>query len=580
MKRIKRLDQETISRISAGEVILRPSNVVKELIENSIDASANFIEVEIKKGGKEYIRVTDNGTGIDKDDLPLTIERYTTSKLEKIDDLDSLTTLGFRGEALASIAAVSELTIITTRNGMSYKLEVIDSNKYNIVPAAAPDGTTVIVKNIFYNIPVRKKFLKTDQTETLSIVDIFLRYVLSFPNIHFRLIVNEKINQEYFSQSDYVPRIISALGENSNLDMLRYESTQDGISINIIGSNYTETRSDYKSIYTFVNKRFVNDRLLKKAIIESYEKILPPQRYPITVLFLKINPDEVDVNIHPHKTEIRFKDPNRVYRSVLKQITDFVSRLKPANQIDYLSSTNIQNSSNSSISNIRETWNINNYGTSKRHDKKPSFLNIPESSDIFEKSGYFSSLEILGQFQDRFIILASNNSLVIIDQHAAQERILYNKIITDSLKKRQITQRLLIPINIELSPVEVEKLRLFIDDFKDIGFEIDIFGERNAIIKGIPVSLNSDFSGKTFIDILDDADEEIHNLERESIIQEIAARTACHSSVRGRKRLNDIEIRRLLIDMDKTDFSIACPHGRPVFFEISSSEIETRFLRK
>lgn len=580
MNRIKKLDYDTISRICAGEVILRPSNVIKELIENSIDASSDFIEVEIRKGGKEYIRVTDNGVGIMREDLSLAVERFTTSKLKRIDDLERLTTLGFRGEALASIAAVSKLTIITSKSGRAYKMEVIDHQRSKIIDTAAPDGTTVIVQDLFYNIPVRRKFLKTEQTETLAILEVFTRYVLSCPHIHFRLIINSRINQEHFAQKDHLPRVISVLGENNMTNMLKQEASSDSIDTIFIGSNFNFSKSNQKYIYTFVNSRFVNDRMLKRAIMEAYSRILPPQRYPVAVLFLSISPSEVDINVHPQKIEIRFRDPLMVYRTILQQITEFTIKLRPTGEIDKTEQIPLSDPDRQRIINIRENTTFSDY--QKRPDQlsKQYTSGLPDSNNIFREEGYFSSLEILGQFQDRFIILKSRQSIVIVDQHAAQERILYNKIIKNMQNRSTAIQRLLIPLNIELNPIEMARLRLLINEMSRIGFEIEIFGEHNAIIKGIPSAITGGFSEKTFIDILNWSDDESFRLGTDVIIEEIAARTACHASIRGSHRLNDIETRRLLVEMDKTDLSIVCPHGRPVFFEISTEEIEKRFMRK
>lgn len=580
VNRINKLDQATISRICAGEVILRPSNVIKELIENSIDASSKFIEVEVRKGGKEYIRVTDNGVGITREDLPLAVERFATSKLKRIDDLERLTTLGFRGEALASIAAVSKLTIITSNSGRAYKMEIIDHQRSRIIDTAAPDGTTVIVQDLFYNVPVRRKFLKTDQTEILSILEVFTRYVLSCPQIHFRLIINSRINQEYFAQKDYLPRVISVLGDNNTISMLKQEAPSDSMGTIFIGSNFNFSKSDQKYIYTFVNNRFVNDRMLKKAIMEAYSRILPPQRYPVAVLFLNISPSEVDINVHPQKTEIRFRDPPTVYRTILQQITEFTIKLKPTGEIDNTEQIQLSEPDRQKMMNVRENTTFSGYQRRPDHLSKQYSRELPDSNNIFREEGYFSSLEILGQFQDRFIILKSRESIVIVDQHAAQERILYNKIIKNIQNRATSIQRLLIPLNIELNPLEMSRLRLLIDEMSRIGFEIEIFGEHNAIVKGIPSAIIGGFSEKTFIDILNWSDEELYRLDTDVIIREIASRTACHASIRGGHRLNDIEIRRLLIEMDKTDLSIACPHGRPVFFEVSSEEIEKRFMRK
>lgn len=575
MNKIIRLDEETISKISAGEVIIRPSNAVKELIENSIDANADYIEVEISKGGKELIRVTDNGCGIGKDDLPYTIERFATSKIKNIEDLNRIQTMGFRGEALASIAAVAKLNIISSEGKEAFKMEVENSTINSITETAAPKGTTIIIKDLFFNIPVRKKFLKTDSTELLAITDTFLRYVIAHPKIHFKLLSSKRILQEYFAQKEYITRILSVFKEYSQENMREFEVNRNYLSLRFIGSTQSISKPDQREIYTYVNNRFVNDRLLKRAIIDAYSNILPPMRYPAAVLFLTINPEEIDVNVHPQKTEIRFKDPNRVYAEVLQSIKENI-----ATQSFNMNIPISFNGSNDSISTIKESsQKFFNYDSISKPNKSYHSTEN-DTPNIFNETGYFSSMRIVGQFQERFIILESNNSIVLLDQHAAQERILYNNIIKGIKEDHPISQRMLIPLTIELNPSQILRLRLFLEKLNKLGFEIEIFQENTAVVKGIPTALTMDFNEEIFINIVDSLNEETGRLSEEMILFEIAASTACHASVRGKRPLNEIEIKRLLIDMDKTDFSIACPHGRPVYFEITIDEIEKRFERK
>jgi len=575
MSIIRRLDNETVSKISAGEVILRPSNVVKELIENSIDAGSTFIEIELKSGGKEMIRVSDNGCGISKEDLPLAIERYTTSKISKIDDLDKTVSLGFRGEALASIAAVSRMTIVSSNGESANLMEVEDSKIQSLKATAAPKGTTIMVRDLFYNLPVRKKFLKTDKTELASIIDVFLRYVIAFNQIHFKLISSNRVIQEYFPQQNQLTRILSVFIEYKEGDIVEFKDADN--HLRLFGSNFNIFRSDYRSIYTYVNNRFVNDRLLRRTITDAYSNILPPQKYPSCVLFLDIDPREVDINIHPQKTEIRFKDPNRVFSQVSHLLKQFVSRLSPKGTSPTNESIAIEQDRREPIYGLSEsTPGYNAYSNPGHHT--PSFLD--KGGDIFESAGFFSSLNILGSLEDRFIVLSGHHSLILIDQHAAQERILYNDIIKNSKSGKGITQRLLIPMNIDINPLLLKRIELFSSKLERLGFDIEIFGNNSVIIKGIPVSLTYGFSEKEFIDIISNLDEDIGKLEEDDIIKEIAATTACHASVRGHRRLNEMEIRRLLLDMDKADFSTACPHGRPVFFEITIDEIEKRLDRK
>ncbi|MCX7958990.1 MAG: DNA mismatch repair endonuclease MutL [Deltaproteobacteria bacterium] len=576
-RRIEKLDEETISKISAGEVILRPSNAVKELIENSIDADADFIELEILKGGKELIRVTDNGCGINREDLPLTIERFATSKIRKIEDLSSTLTMGFRGEALASIAAVSRMTIISSDGNQGYKMEVENSQITSITETASAKGTTVIIKDLFYNIPVRRKFLKTDQTEMIAVTDVFMRYVISNPGIHFRFLSSKRLLEEYFVQKDYLLRILSAFRECPREEMNEYYRKTDYISLRFICSSRNFSRNDNRYIYTFVNNRYVNDRLLKKAITDAYSNILPPQKYPAAVLLLNIDPGETDINIHPQKTEIRFRDTTRVYTEVFSAVSGIIKTRSYNFPAD--SSLNYNYTLQPNISHLKEKTE-NRYNPESDNLKNGSTYIVNKPENIFQESGFFSSLKILTQLGERFIVLSSDNSIVIIDQHAAQERILYNNIMKCIKEKKPHIQRMLIPVTVEMSPSLAERLRLFLPELGRTGFEIEIFSENTAVIKGIPVALSSDFSEDIFINIISSIDEEAGKDGTDAMLSEIAAKTACHASVRGRKTLTELEIRRLLVDMDKTDFSVACPHGRPVYFELKTDEIEKRLERR
>ncbi|MGB9600773.1 MAG: DNA mismatch repair endonuclease MutL, partial [Myxococcota bacterium] len=536
-----RLDKETISKISAGEVIIRPSNAVKELIENSIDAGADYIEIEIIKGGKELIRVTDNGCGIERDDLPLTIERFATSKIKKIEDLNNTYTMGFRGEALASIAAVARLSIVSSTGTEAYLMEVENSEIKSIKETAAPKGTTVTIKDLFYNLPVRKKFLKTDSTEMLSITDTFIRYVIAHPKIHFKLLSSKRILQEYFSQKDFLTRILSVFREYSEENIREFDAIGNYISLKFIGSTHSLSIPDQRGIYTYVNNRFVNDRLLKRAIIEAYSNILPTMRYPVAVLFLRIDPKEIDVNVHPQKTEIRFRDTNRVYSEVLNILKDNIKT--QSFNINIPSTMPV--TANSLLKISESSNNFTNYNSTQRSEKR-YFNTETQTQNIFVESGYFSSLRIIGQFKDRFIILEGKDSLILIDQHAAQERILYNNIINGVHNKGSITQRMLIPLTIELNPSQIMRVRIFMEQLIHIGFEIEIFQENTAIVKGIPVALTTDFNEEIFINIVNSLNEDFTRLNNEMILSEIAATTACHASVRGKKTLSEIEIKRLL----------------------------------
>ncbi|MCX7945089.1 MAG: DNA mismatch repair endonuclease MutL [Deltaproteobacteria bacterium] len=574
--KIIRLDENTISKISAGEVILRPSNVVKELIENSIDAESTFIELEIKKGGKEFIRVSDNGHGITKEDLPLSIERFTTSKIKRIDDLSRVTTMGFRGEALASIAAVSRLTIISSDGKEAYKMEVENSKVKLVTEIGASKGTTVIVYDLFYNLPVRKKFLRTDSTELASISDTFLRYVISHPNIHFKMLSNNRILEEHFPQKEHLFRVLSTFKDCPKDEMHELNIKSNYLTIKLIGSLKNYSRNDNKYIYTYVNGRFINDRVLKKAIVDAYSNILPPQKYPAVVLLVEIDPREIDINIHPQKTEIRFKDPNLVYNEIYNTL------------LSVLNTQSFHINKNQNLGTIKMQGNILTLGEKSElyHNKT---LEIYQTNDnkrmakvenMFKSIGFFSSLQLLGQLANRFIVLGSQNSLIIVDQHAAQERILYNNLMKNAMREKPLIQRMLLPISVKMNTALIERLKLALPTLNKLGFDIEIFSDNTAIIKGIPALINLPFSDEVFLRIISSIDEEIGKLDTEEVISEVVAKTACHTSIRGQKTLNEIEIRRLLIDMDNTDFSIACPHGRPVYIEIKIDEIEKRLERR
>jgi DNA mismatch repair protein MutL len=576
------LPEHIAQTIAAGEVIERPASVVKELVENAIDAGSLEIIVELKTGGLQLIRVYDNGEGIDREDVPLALQRYATSKIKKTEDLYTIHTLGFRGEALPSIASVSKMTIKTrVPNTISGTKAVCEGGEIKgISEVGCPLGTEVEVQNIFYNIPVKRKFLKSIRSELRYCLNHFLRLSLSHPSITFKFIHDGRMLYEHLKTESPLVRIEAILGREV-VDHLRRCEFDDG-EIRILGftSLPSIVKGNTDGIYLYVNRRFVKDRMIYKAIIETYRHILPAGKFPVVILFITIPPFAVDVNIHPTKAEVKFRDPERIFRAVAET-------LRSIHEGKALSAEVVPKGGQGDVA----------YGQPLQESflsVTPSFAYPPltgghegETAPIVREEGRVewrveakSPFRILGQVQGTFILCEGEKGVIFIDQHAAHERILFNRYKNQYETKSIVSEKFLMPVPIELSTEESFILDSHLEEFQSMGFEIDPIGEKVYAIRSKPSSVDQKDPKTTVREILD----ELSFLKREGkgaeAIDTILITLACHSAIRGNFVLRREEMEELVNILHPFDLSATCPHGRPIFFQLPLDELNKQFKRK
>ena len=573
---------ESISQIiAAGEVIERPASVVKELMENAIDAGSSEITVELKAGGLQLIRVGDSGEGMDREDVPLAFQRYATSKIKKTEDLYAIHTLGFRGEALPSISQVSKMTLQTrTPHSISGTKVICEGGEIkSIAEIGCPTGTEVEVKNLFYNIPVKRKFLKSIRSELRYALNHFLRLSLSHPTISFTFIHDGRPLHEYLKTEALLVRIEAIFGKEIYRH-LRPIGFEDGeIRISGFSSLPSFSKRNAEGIYFYVNQRFIKDRMIYKAILDAYRHILPSNQFPVVILFITLPPSAVDVNVHPTKAEVKFKDPEKIYRAVLAAIRIVQEEDSPWSE-------------EMAPPGERREWIPQKRGY-------PSFfvqenLSFPSSLTGGKEEGILTVQEgglqwkaekkwpctILGQIRGTYILCEGEGNLIFIDQHAAHERILFEKFKKEYETRSIVSEKLLIPILIELSVEESYLLEFTGEALKAIGFEIEQVGEKLFAIRSLPSFIDQKDPKEIVRGILD----ELSFLEKqgkgEETIHTLLVTLACHSAIRGNFMLRKEEMDKLVEDLISFHPAMTCPHGRPIFFVLPLDELKKQFKRK
>jgi DNA mismatch repair protein MutL len=576
--KIQVLSREMASRIAAGEVVERPASVVKELLENSIDAAATEITISIEKSGTSLIRVSDDGEGMAPEDVPLALERHATSKLHCDEDLFRISTLGFRGEALPSIASVSRFEITSRQAGYdsAYRLRVDGGNKTSAQIAAAATGTTIELRDLFYNVPARRKFLKSLPTEFSHVCDIVNRLALAYPKIHFRLEHNGKTLIDFVAVRELHERLNQVLGREV-ADFLRpFEYTQGFISVTGYLSSAPTAFPNSRHLMTFVNRRYVRDKILTHAVLHGYETLLMKGQYPAVVLLLDIPYDEVDVNVHPAKYEVRFRRQSDVHDTVARAIRQALrvdAKQPSARGIvpwrqDYSAMEAV----------LPYSTSVSAFGQSLVSEPSREVFLVPNQSNQV-RSGFFSSLSVLGQILGCYLVCSSAQGLALIDQHAAHERVAFERLRKQMRAHAVERQTLLLHQTIELSAGEMMLLEKQLDVLERYGFTLEPFGPSSYAITAMPALLpEGDYRPVVRQMVAELA--EIDQSERLSQhLEERLATIACHSVIRANRQLEMHEIRALLRDLDDTDFATQCPHGRPVLLEFSREELERMFKR-
>lgn len=606
---IRILPNNLVNQIAAGEVIERPASVVKELVENSIDAGATSIEVTLVDGGKSLIVVSDNGRGIDKDELPVAVERHATSKLPD-DNLFNINFLGFRGEALPSISSVSRMTIVSRREGAenAWKIEVNGGEKSEIMPAAHPQGTRIEVCDLFYSAPARLKFLKTTPSETAQCVDILNRIALANPTISFYLsdenrkkVTLNACQGELFDAR--LKRLADVMGREFSENSLLINAHRENLTITGYVSLPTLNKSNSLYQYLFVNNRPVRDKLLLGAIKGAYQDVLAHNRYPMAALYFDIDPAYVDVNVHPAKAEVRFYD-NSLVRGLLVSAVRQALTLgdhRSANNLDLAGFVhdNIPGFGENEVAVLQEHkpggGNVPAFrplmSQPRRQAELPELerkvfsVKVDESCPAVSAAGNSGEVGPLGlakaQFHDTYIISQTEDSIVIIDQHASHERIVMENLKASLLAENKVaTQILLIPEIVDLSLSEKTRLIEAAEELQKLGLSVEEFGSTAVIVREIPALLG-DCDIKALIrDLAGEMAEWGKGFSLTDKLHTICATIACHGSVRAGRRLNIDEMNRLLRDMERTEHSGQCNHGRPTYVELKLKDIEKLFERR
>lgn len=593
-QRIKILPENLTNKIAAGEVVERPASVVKELVENALDAGCADVVVEIESGGRRLIKVSDDGCGMTREDALLALERHATSKIASDQDLFTLSTLGFRGEALPSIASVSRFTLASRERGNIEGTEVyVEGGRIKEVKACGmAEGTFVEVRNLFFNTPARLKFMKSVDTEAGHVGELLARLAISRPEVRFTYIHDGKTVFRALS-GDLRSRAAALLGATLSRDLFPLEFAQGGITVKGLVARPECNRAAASHLYTYINGRFIRDRVVQHAILQSYRNFLERGRYPVVVLFIDLPAGEVDVNVHPTKHEVRFREQAKVHdaiQSALESVLRATPWLHPLRNAAPLL-PKVQTAVSPAAERVAEVREALDRYAPPLQSLQPCsspFHAAPTGREGMaamkplaqgEAAGFFSGLAVIGQFNAAYILCEEAGDLIMIDQHAAHERVAFERLKAQFASGAVESQGLLFPEPLELSFSETAVLKENAAAIARLGFELEPFGGATWLLKALPRLIAATGYLRTLRDILEELGSLGNTRTFEDIRDDILTKIACHSVVRGAHPLTRQEISALLALMDVTDFASNCPHGRPVFRKITLGEIERMFKR-
>jgi DNA mismatch repair protein MutL len=658
MGHIRVLSDQVANQIAAGEVVERPASVVKELLENSLDAGAQHIRIDVEAGGRKLIRITDDGCGMVRDDALLAFERHATSKIHSSDDLLSLATLGFRGEALPSIASVARvhLTTRSAEESLGTEMEIAGGRILRVADCGIPAGTTLTIRDLFFNTPARKKFLRAEQTELSHIAGLVTHYALAHPGKHFELHsathallqappvrhASERIFQIFGRQ--VLDQLLQVAAE-TNFERVGipppppwkrepdWEPAAPGpLRLHGFASRPELQKLNRNSIYVFVNQRLIRDRLILHALTEAYRNIIPPTSYPVVLLFLEMPPEEVDVNVHPAKTEVRFRQQGFVHDFVRDAVRNCLIKTRPAasfltalnhhavntptlmldvsplpgeaapaeNAVVEIGSQHYVAASDSSVTG--ETENPVPIEAMEESEPLPvgeddverfalqptasepsaralPFLPAEPETDTAPSLHGLASLRPLGQLEDSFILAVNAEGLWIVDQHVAHERVLFENLLRERSVEQVQRQRLLMPVLIDLKPDQMPLFAAIAAELERNGFEAEPFGPRTLAVKATPVGLMGRELERTLIEVLEQTERETQAQNLETLRLRIAASIACHAAIKIHTPLEMVKMEWLLTELAKTEHPTSCPHGRPIVLRYSLKEIQRAFQR-
>jgi DNA mismatch repair protein MutL len=650
MGKIHVLSEAVANKIAAGEVVERPASVVKELLENALDAGATRIRIQVEAGGKKLIQITDNGSGMVRDDALLAFERHATSKLKNAEDLLSVATLGFRGEALPSIASVSRLRLETCapEEASGTVIEINGGKIFKVEEAGLPVGTSITIRDLFFNTPARKKFLKAESTELSHIASLVTHYALAHPDKHIELHsatnamlvappvpgLGERVYQVFGKEvlDQLIPIValqpLERIGlphpppwRRTDEDELPKEPGE--VRIHGFVSKPEIQKLNRNSIYIFVNGRLIRDRLVQHAITEAYRNILPPTVYPVVLLFLEMPSAEVDVNVHPSKTEVRFRQQTIVHDFVRDSIRAALMKARPVPQ--FISEIHAHPTASPSLTpgartagEVSGAWRslyepANARGFSLQAPVPPpvterfqfqggiaveanAALSLARAAEVVPDNGCtpatpdepaipsqlapsLASLKPLGQIRESFILAVNHEGLWIIDQHVAHERVLFERILKQRAAKGVESQRLLMPLILELTPAQLAVFAEISDELAKNGFEVEPFGTRSVAVKIAPAGIDASQVERMLHELLEHLSREDQRVDLEAVRTRIAASIACHAAIKVNMPLEQNKMEWLLAELAKTDFPTNCPHGRPIVLRYSMQDIQKAFKR-
>ena len=647
MGKIKELRQDIIEQIAAGEVVEDPSSVVKELVENSIDAGANRIFIEIEEGGKSLIRITDDGSGMTKDDAALSIKRHATSKITGISDLFNIKTLGFRGEALAAISSVSRFEIVTkTDYGMEGTRVKVMDGEIQVDTVACPKGTTIIVKDLFYNTPARKKHLRTNNSESLKISEIITKYALVNPLIYFRLSIDGKQTINSPNTASSINNIVDIYGNDIAKELLEVNYKDENYNIKGFISKPSFSRSDKDLMNVFINNRYVKNKTITDAVFDAYHTLLHSQRYPFAMLQIFIEPTKLDVNIHPNKMKIKIEQEGKLYEVIFDVVRDTLKNndilskediskenktesdtqsslstdSKPENRLNESSEKYTRAKRYPLVSGTQETFSsnefsnkteVNNSSNLQKPNEKCNLLEnnlvkkdetvlddikteqeirntLVTNSEKLENGDTMldtsrenaSKLRVIGQIGKTYILVETFSGLSIMDQHAAHERVLFDKILNESRSMKLGKQELLSPIELTLTLRETSAVESNKGFLREFGFELENFGGGSYILRTVPIVFkkiqDKEFLQDLISDLLNHA--KINSLDK--MKAEIVSTMACKAAIKAGEELTKEQMKEIVDSFFSLDMSYTCPHGRPVVIELTIDELEKKFKRK
>ncbi len=606
---IKLLPEHLANKIAAGEVVGRPASVVKELVENAIDAQAKSITVIIKDGGKTHIHVIDDGIGMSKEDAQLAFERHATSKIATYEDLENIRTLGFRGEALASIAAVAQVEMRTRQSSadVGVKVRIEGDGKTDLSSDSFSPGTSIHVRNLFYNTPGRRNFLKSNNTEFKHIFDVIQRIALSHPSMEIKFISDDETIL-HIHPSSLVDRVKDIFGEKLSQTVFNFEQESEFVKISGLLGKPDFARKSHVEQYLYLNSRYIINRSINHAVFQAYENLLEKGSFPFFVLFLTIDPHKVDVNVHPSKMEVKFEDESSIYRFVLSSIRRALSEhdLVPTVGMRNVSSvddkiglqfrsvqTSVQRVTNwrDLIKSDQTTLDVASvYPRSTAHvdeeiANKPNktsqdehmLVSRPEPA-IVDKERFAAVSPKVWQVHNKYIILPIEEGLMVVDQHAAHERVIYERTIKRFNETNTQSQQLLFPLTHEMPAGDAALVKQLQPLLESIGFSLKFFGKTTIIVDGVPVDVKPGQEGTILQNIIDVYKEDEHNLKLEPR-EKLAKSFSCKAAIKAGDPLNQTEIQSLLDQLFGTEIPYVCPHGRPVIVKLSLGELDRRFGR-